>query len=124
MFPVVGTCEKKQVRKILKHAKGPSVKYVTLGGGRGGGWVDVGLSVTKRYMGVGGGGGYLADRYITPFFICLVFSLSTEGLSKKGGGGGGFPKTNVILCGVYGPALRSVTWGGGGGGSLKHNKKA
>ena len=41
--------------------------------------MGVGLSVTKRYMGVGG---YLADRYVALIlnFIQFVFSLSTEGL--------------------------------------------
>ena len=54
-----------------KFTVGPSIKYITHGGG---GWLVVGLSVTKRYMGVG------ADRYVTLIlnFICLVFSLSTE----------------------------------------------
>ena len=115
MFPVVGTCEKKQVRKILKHAKGPSIKYVTLGGrGGGGGSVDVGLSVTKRYMGVGGGGGYLADRYVTPFFICLVFSLSTEGLSKKGGGGRLSKNERNFVWGVWASVTKRYMGGGGG----------
>ena len=37
---------------------------------QGGGWVIVGASVTKRYMGVGG---YPADRYLTLIFnlICM-----------------------------------------------------
>ena len=44
----------------------------------GGGWMGVRLC----YEALHGGGGYLADRYVTLIlnFICLVFSLSTEGI--------------------------------------------
>ena len=57
------------------------MKYVTL-------WREVGVAVGRRgqcYEALregGGGGGYLADRYVTLIsnFICLVFSLSIERL--------------------------------------------
>ena len=49
------------------------MKYVTLGG--------VGGCRAQCYEalheGGGRGGGYLADRYVTQIFICLVFSVST-----------------------------------------------